>query len=220
MNSWWDLGEWSGNSGTELSLYDVTCAFCGVKNNFKLHSSLKRANAKKKVLNYEIFQCENCANFSMIFWSAGSSLHGKCILPWPLRHEKHPDSWPDDVGRYWLQAKRAQADGNWDAAAVMARSALQLALRSKEAKGKDLYHEIDDLAAKAILPPIMKEWSHEIRMLARDPAHPTPGDEGTSPQQVHDIVQFLDFLLEYLFTCRRGYNISEVALNEIDHNTI
>jgi Domain of unknown function (DUF4145) len=111
-----------------------------------------------------------------------------------------PESWPADVGRYWLQARRAQEGNNWDAAAVMARSALQLALRHAGAKGKDLYHEIDDLAAKGELPPRMKEWAHEVRLLARDPAHPEPGDKPTPQKDVQDAMRFLDFLLEYLFT--------------------
>jgi hypothetical protein len=57
----------------------------------------------------------------------------------------------------------------------MARSAVQLATRYQEAQGKSLKAEIDDLADRRILPPIMKEWSHEVRELANDAAHPKPG---------------------------------------------
>lgn len=28
MDSWWQLGEWSGVSGEELALYNITCPFC------------------------------------------------------------------------------------------------------------------------------------------------------------------------------------------------
>ena len=33
--NWWDLGEWSGYEGTELSTYRIACAFCGEKGNFE-----------------------------------------------------------------------------------------------------------------------------------------------------------------------------------------
>jgi Domain of unknown function (DUF4145) len=201
MQSWWELGEWTGYSGGDLAIHNITCAFCLEGGNFrKLNHWQKESSSKHKILNYDILQCENCGNLTMVFWSSGSRLHDWRTVPWPLRLEKAPESWPTDVGRYWLQARRAQEGNNWDAAAVMARSALQLALRHAGAKGKDLYHEIDDLAAKGELPPRMKEWAHEVRLLARDPAHPEPGDKPTPQKDVQDAMRFLDFLLEYLFT--------------------
>jgi hypothetical protein len=77
----------------------------------------------------------------------------------------------------------------------MARSAVQLILRYQQAKGKNLKEEIDDLAAKGILPPIMKDWSHAIRVLGNENAHPTPGDEGAEQQDATDVVEFLGHLL-------------------------
>lgn len=200
MESWWDLGEHSGHHGTHLATYNISCGFCRESGNFAQHHHIEKKNASGKVLNYDTLRCENCGNFTMVFWSAGSGLHDRRVVPWPLKYEKYPDAWPEDVGRFWLQAKRGQADRNWDSAAVMARSALQLALRHKQAKGKDLFHEIDDLADRGELPPLMKEWAHEVRILARDPAHPQPGQEATSGRDVADVVSFLDFLLDYLFT--------------------
>ena len=67
----------------------------------------------------------------MVLWSsieAGAGLHDYRVLPWPLKTSSYPEYWPAVVGRYWLQAQRNIQDENWDAAAVMARSALQAAL--------------------------------------------------------------------------------------------
>ena len=72
--------------------------------------------------------------------------------------------------------------------------------RNNGAKGKNLFQEIDDLAAKGVLPPIIKEWASNVRELGNDAAHPTPGEEGPSPADARDIVRFLDFLLEYLYS--------------------
>lgn len=98
-------------------------------------------------------------------------------------------------------------DRNWDAATVMARSALQLALRSNGAKGANLKQEIDDLASKGILPPLMQDWSHNVRELGNESAHPSPDQEPTSPRDASDIVGFLDFLLQYVYTLPK--NIKE-----------
>jgi len=106
----------------------------------------------------------------------------------------------------WLQAKRNLNEENWDAAALMARSALQIALRNNDAEGKNLFQEIDDLATKRVLPPIMQEWAHNVRELGNDSAHPKPDQKATNPIDAKDIVKFLDFLLEYLYTLPKRIN--------------
>lgn len=206
MDSWWQLGEGYGQQGDNLALYQITCPFCMERGNFKtaFHAEKKKPNSDK-TLHFDTLECGNCKGYVMVLWSAsehgfGRSLHDYKVLPWPLKFEKYPEHWPEAIGRYWLQAKRNIRDENWDAAAVMARSALQLALREHEATGRNLKREIDDLAAKGILPPIMKEWSDHVRDLGNDSAHPNPDQAPANPQDARDIVHFLDFLLEYLYT--------------------
>ena len=208
MDSWWQLGEGSGYQGLELAIYKITCPFCMERGNFKstYHAEKKKPKSNKK-LNFETLECGNCKGYVQVMWSAtdgsygyGSGLHDYRVQPWPLKYEEHPEHWPADVGRFWLQAKRNVVDENWDAAAVMARSALQLALRDNKASGKNLKQEIEDLAVKGVLPPIMKEWSDQVRELGNDSAHPTPSQNPTRPTDARDIVKFLDFLLEFLYS--------------------
>ncbi|WP_143156573.1 DUF4145 domain-containing protein [Desulfacinum infernum] len=149
MDSWWQLGEWYGQRGEELAVYQITCPFCMERGNFKtvFHAEKKKPSSGKK-LNFDTLECGNCKGYVMVLWSAsehghGHGLHDYRVLPWPLRYEKYPEHWPEAIGRYWLQAKRNIRDENWDAAAVMARSALQIALRDHGAKGKNLKQEID-----------------------------------------------------------------------------
>jgi hypothetical protein len=103
------------------------------------------------------------------------------------------------VGRYWLQAMRSLEGKNWDAASLMARSAIQLIARYQKAKGANLKQEIDDLAERGILPPVMQEWSHEVRELGNDSAHPNPGAKGTDPKDAKDVVEFLTMLLRVTY---------------------
>jgi hypothetical protein len=199
MDSWWDLGESSGWQGNELALYRITCAFCQVSGKFALHYHTERANSAGKKLNYDIFKCENCGNFQMVFWSGGSGLHDSRMVPWPIKIDKYPDAWPERIGNLWLQARRSQQSESWDAAAVMARSALQAALRHAQAEGKTLFQEIDNLGGKGLLPPTMVQWAHAIRLFGNDSAHPAPEHAPATQADVSEAMRFIGFLFEYLF---------------------
>ena len=208
MDSWWQLGEWSGQRGVDLSTYNIECPFCGEKGNYDVehHAEKKKPNGSK-ILNFDTLKCGNCASYVMVFWSAGNGLHDYKIVPWPLsKLNKYPEHWPETVGRYWLQAKRNLKDENWDAAALMARSSLQASLREQEATGNNLKQEIDDLATKGILPNIMKEWAHNVRELGNESAHPQPDQAATTAQDAKDIVGFMDYLFEYLYTLPKQIN--------------
>jgi hypothetical protein len=201
--SWWSFAEGRGYPGDKLDLHKITCGFCDESGNFETvhHEERKQPSNEKKVLNYDTMRCGNCGNLTMVFWSAAATSFGRNshydfkTLPWPRNTTKFPDHWPADIGRYWLQAQRSIEGKNWDAAALMARTAIQLIARQQGAKGNNLKQEIDDLADKGLLPPIMKEWSHEIRVLGNESTHPTPGEAGTDQNDAIDVVEFLGTLL-------------------------
>ena len=207
MDSWWNLGEWSGHRGHDLALHRIECPFCEEEGNFNIefHAERKKPNGRK-VLNFDTLKCGNCASFVQVFWSAGNQLHDYEVQPWPLKLSKAPEEWPENIGRYWLQAKKNIKEGSWDAATVMARSALQMALRDLGARGSTLKSEIDDLAARGTLPAIMREWSHSLRDLGNESAHPKPDQPPTDPRDARDIVKFLDFFLEYSYSLPKQIN--------------
>ena len=200
--SWWELGE-SGYSGASLGLFRITCAFCMETGNFEIeHHAEKRKPNSGKTLNFDTYKCHNCAGYVMVLWSAsesGARIHDYHVLPWPLKVGDYPEPWPDAIGKFWVQAQANLQNEYWDAAAMTARSALQAAVRDKGASGNNLKQEIDDLAAKGILAPILKEWADQIRLLGNESAHPDPM-QVIDPQDARDIVKFLTFLLEYLYT--------------------
>lgn len=205
MKSWWDLGEGYGHMGNELASYQITCAFCLERGNWQVeHRAVKKKPNSSKALHFDTLKCGNCAGYVMVLWSVsefgGNGLHDYRVLPWPTRVEDFPKHWPEAVGRYWVQAHRSLKDENWDAAAVMARSALQTALRDRGATGRTLKDEIDGLAAKGLLPPHIREWAHELRALGNESAHPEPSANKSDREDVRDVVEFLDFLLQYLYT--------------------
>lgn len=200
--SWWNTGDGSGYPTYEdkLRVDQVNCGFCGESGKFEFAQTLEKKNRAGKVLHYDTLKCEQCGNLTFAFWSIGDSgLQGVYQLPWLRKTTKSPDHWPADVGRYWLQAKRSIEASNWDAAALMARSAVQLAIRREGANGKNLFEEINDLGSKGLLPPIMVEWAHEVRALGNDNAHPAPDAPATSSTDAIAVVEYLSMLLKVLF---------------------
>ena len=213
MNSWWQLGESYGHMGSELSLYLIECAFCGEKGNWELVANHKKQKPNSsKVLNFDIYKCGNCAGFIHVLWSASEhigrhGLHSFRVLPWPVSNKvTAPEHWPDGVKRYWEQAHNTYRTDNYDASAVMARGALQVALRMQGAEGSNLKNEIDDLTTKGILPNIMCKWSDEIRFLGNNSAHPNAEQEKIDPKDLKDVIKFMDFLFEYLFDLPKQIN--------------
>jgi hypothetical protein len=132
MESWWDLGEWSGHSGNTMEAWRLTCPFCREQGNFaRAHHAEKKKGSSEKKLNFDLYQCLNCMGYVHVFWSATehslvNSLYDFMVLPWPIGGKAKPSkNWPPDVQRFWGQAHESLRIENWDAAAVMARSAVQ-----------------------------------------------------------------------------------------------
>jgi hypothetical protein len=214
--SWWQLGEGSGHSsGGELPLYQIECAFCAEADKWSLvgHHEKKKPNSHKR-LNFDTLKCESCGGFIMVLWSTGEfggsqpltgefggsqPLTAYRVLPWRIGKPKAPDHWPQEVRRLWPQAHSSLQQENWDASVVIARSALQAALRDHNAQGRTLHDEVKDLTDRGLLPPLMKDWANELRVLGNESAHPELGAHGPTPKDAEDVVEFLDFLLKYLY---------------------
>lgn len=66
----------------------------------------------------------------------------------------------------------------------------------------------------------MKEWSHKIRQLGNRAAHPKDGEARPSGRDARDLVQFLDFFLEYAYTLpRRMAQYRQHAKEESDSSS-
>ena len=182
----------------------LTCAFCGEEGHFLLafHGEKKKPTTNK-CLNFDVYRCTNCMGYVHVLWSSGrewgTGLYSYQVLPWPLEGKPKPsENWPDGVNRFWIQAHDSLTNENWDAANVMARSALQFVARHKQAKGSNLKGQINDLVSKGVLHPLMKDWADEVRLLANESAHPN-ASLPAEPEDSKDIVNFLDSLLLYLY---------------------
>lgn len=116
---------------------------------------------------------------------------------WPrFANTSAPDHTPEDVGTKYAQAMRALHRGDWDAAGMVARKALEIAVKGMPSAtgGGDLKGRIDKLAAAQIITPLLAEWAHEIRKLGNDAAH-----DDFSEEEAREISEFAETFFEYAF---------------------
>ncbi|HSX15828.1 MAG TPA: DUF4145 domain-containing protein [Candidatus Saccharimonadales bacterium] len=221
LDSWWQFGEGMGQFGTELALYQIQCAFCTERGNWEIvNRETKKKPNGRKVLYFDTYKCGGCANFIMVFWTpsedsvGGHGLHAYRTIPFALGDYEGADYWPNNVTRNWKQAHKALARDDYDAAVLMARSAVQAIVRNKKAKKGKLKAEIDDLVERGVLPLVMSKLAHEVRELANDSAHPEDEDYSADPQDAKDIVEFLDTMLEYVYDLPHKINQRRESLGK------
>ncbi|MEE4383762.1 MAG: DUF4145 domain-containing protein [Pseudomonadales bacterium] len=119
-----------------------------------------------------------------------------------------PDSTPQEVAHFFLQAKRSIRE-NPDAAVLMARRTLEVAtLLQLEVSSTDesernsfrkltLFKRIDALNERRRITPLLAEWAHSLRLDGNEAAH---GMAPVDPADAAEAVDFAEVFLTYVFT--------------------
>ena len=111
-----------------------------------------------------------------------------------------PAHTPDTVDHFFRQGRSSLQAGNYDAAGVMYRKALEIALKLAFPKHKDglsLAKRIDTAKTEGGLTKDLAEWAHTIRGLGNEAAHE---DDPFSQDDAETIDQFTELMLTYVFT--------------------
>lgn len=202
--SWWNFGEYRGFPGKELDNNILVCPFCETKGNFErvFHCHNTKPNGKKS-LNYEVYQCKACTNHVLVFWSANENKtlprYSFLMLPYQKDDFAPNTEWPEGIQKTWSDLKKCMQNELYEPAAMTARSLLQRIFRDMGSTEEKLVKAIDKLCEERKLSEAMKDWAHELRLLGNKAAHAKPDTE-IDPQDVKDVVSYIDFLLEYLYT--------------------
>lgn len=119
---------------------------------------------------------------------------------WPKAAERSiPAHLPETVAKAFRSAENnfATPDGE-DAAAMLYRRAIDIAIREKHPEIKGLLApRINKLAEKGLLPPSMKEWADQIRLIGNDGAHEP---EGVTMDELGPMRGFTEAFLRYFIT--------------------
>ncbi|MEQ9348135.1 MAG: DUF4145 domain-containing protein [Thalassospira sp.] len=107
-----------------------------------------------------------------------------------------PEHLPELVERYLRQGLE-NVHRNFDAAGMMFRKSLEIALKVKHPELKDsLYKNIEKLAEDNDLTKDLAKWAHHIRFAGNDAAH----EEEFSAEDAKEMQNFTELVLTYLFT--------------------
>jgi Domain of unknown function (DUF4145) len=99
------------------------------------------------------------------------SPHGEPILV-PHGQPQPMDGLPDEIQRDHREAWSCFYGGDYRASVIMARAAVQRAVRALNGTGSNLASEIQDLAARNIITDFLRSWADEVRFSGNDAAHP------------------------------------------------
>ncbi|TAV48424.1 DUF4145 domain-containing protein [Rhizobium leguminosarum] len=121
------------------------------------------------------------------------------IIPTPTKEAQIPDHLPASVEKAFKAAERNYALPDCeDAAAMLYRRSLDIAIREKHPEIQGLLApRIAQLAKLGLLPPAMKEWADQIRLIGNDGAH---DPEGVSHDDLKPMRGFTEAFLRYFIT--------------------
>jgi hypothetical protein len=103
---------------------------------------------------------------------------------------------PDDIQSDRREACSCFYGGDYRAAVIMARAAIQRAVRVMGAESAGLKAEINDLAQRRVLTQSLQEWAHEVRIAGDDAAHPE--DLGAITQdEAEESLRFMEEFLKH-----------------------
>jgi hypothetical protein len=113
-----------------------------------------------------------------------------------------PQYTPENIaGAYKTAVKNLRSgtkeDSDYEAAALMARRSLELALGHVGGEGHNLKQKINNLAERQLITPSLAEWAHEIRDIGNEAAHDS---EPFTKVDAEQTVYFAEMLFTYFFT--------------------
>jgi hypothetical protein len=93
---------------------------------------------------------------------------------------------------------------SFDAFAILIRRALELLCKDKQASGRNLKEQIEDLARKNIIPITLSEMGHTLRTLGNLGAHGT--DYTLDITEIRSMRDFMFAMLEYVYVAPAKLN--------------
>ena len=199
------VGVWSEEAASEV---DLTCGYCGrAVSAARLGPSVfisardSGPGGKRRFRIAAAYVCPRteCHHPSLVFrefshdrQSGGFGHETVGQLPWGSA-DAEPDL-PAEIESDRMEAWACLHGGCFRAAVIMARAAVQRAVRALEPEGGTLAAEIDSLVGKGKITTELMEWAHAVRMDGNDAAHPDTLGEVTR-KDAADSLEFMDAFL-------------------------
>jgi len=170
---------------------------------------------------YALVQCLRCSEAIMIN-SQRLMTEGRSNPPrettdyYPRRQPTAHPFVPKDIAEDYLEAQRCFTAGAWHGCAVMARRCMHSVAEHYNAKGRDLYEQINDLQIRQIITPVLAEQAQHVRVLGKHGAHPydTRGNElkDLSLDDAQSALDFCNFIFDQVFVQPEKIKASKTRL--------
>ena len=178
------------------------CGFCGRDAWFELRTAVWAgvwwvSSGDERPLISGLYQCAGCQRASLfVFQTFGGygGPHVSMLDAFPTARGHPKDLLPEDIQQDWLEAVTCVLDGQFRASVLMARSALQRAVRSLHAFRGSLNSELDNLVTAGLITTQLRANADELRITGNDVAHPEEMGSITEADAQDSIVFLSDFL--------------------------
>lgn len=142
-------------------------------------------------------QCHRPSLLGISFYNEhGESWSPSVVFQLPRGVAQPMDGLPVEIESVRNEAWSSYFGGDLRAALVVGRAAVQRAVRTLGGAGRDLFSEIDSLRERGVVTEELKEWAHEVRIAAREAAHPEELGEVTTKEALTSL-QWADAFLEF-----------------------
>jgi Domain of unknown function (DUF4145) len=120
-----------------------------------------------------------------------------CLTPTPGCNSPFAVAVNNDVATAAIEAEKCLSVNAFNACATMTRRAVHSLCEDRNAAGKDLYQQLEDLRVRQLITPDLCEWAHTLRMLGRDGAHPEFPE--VDAESATDGVKLLREIIKYVY---------------------
>lgn len=179
----------------------LLCQHCG---NQGIHSVIANVTESEAIElepgisfdeDFEIIfcRCENCYKHSLFSFLGGNSEEAWSLYP---TEKQIDDSVPKPIRDAYSEALKIKKISSI-AFVIMIRRALDLLCKCEGAKGNNLREKIQDLGLKEIIPKVLSEMAHTIRLIGNDNAHDDNKTLGNYELELLD--NFYSTIIEYVY---------------------
>jgi hypothetical protein len=128
--------------------------------------------------------------------------------PIGLPEESVPEEIPSQIAEDFKEALKCVWVNAYKATVLMCRRCLQVSCDMEKAEGKDLFHQIDDLAANQRITEPLKKMAHRIRLLGKQGAHGDYSDidETITKKDAEDAITFMRHYLDHVYVLQAKLN--------------
>lgn len=184
-----------------------TCPWCGVLAGFNLRQSIDAVVTDdaggSKTIKYGIWTCHSC-NRPIVGEAVDTPTEG--LQPFGERYPEkvsrpdYPATVPPPVAADAREAHACFSIKSWRASVAMARRSLQAAAIEQGAPDKKLVAQVDWLEEQRLIPPLMKDVAHRIRLEGNVGAHPDKdGLQDIDEARAREVLDFLDDFIRYVY---------------------